>query len=157
MEMASMTVEIKTSRAIAAQILRHRSFSFQEFSQRYSSAAKIERPVMRNQAKKNRQSSEDIADLPSSIKQKLSNHIQDSIILYTQLQEHGIAKECARMILPLCTETTLYMTGNIRSWVHYLDLRTQQDTQLEHRVIADEIKQIFVNNFPVISEALEWL
>jgi thymidylate synthase (FAD) len=157
MEMASMTVEIKTSRAIAAQILRHRSFSFQEFSQRYSSAAKIEKPVMRYQAKKNRQSSEDIAELPSSIKQKLSNHIQDGIILYTQLQEHGIAKECARMILPLCTETTLYMTGNIRSWVHYLELRTQQDTQLEHRVVADEIKQIFIANFPVISEALEWL
>ena len=157
LEQVSFTVEIKTTRAIAAQILRHRSFSFQEFSQRYSSVVDFEKPIMRRQAKKNRQSSEDIALLPHAIKQKLADHLQDSAILYTQLQEHGIARECARMILPLCTETTLYMTGNLRSWVHYIDLRTEPETQLEHREIALSIKRIFIKNFPIISEALGWI
>ena len=159
-EMVDMTVEIKTSRAIAAQILRHRSFSFQEFSQRYSVATGFEDIEFRLQGDKNRQVGENFldptdlryADLYSSVKQA----IEASTIAYDKMIQGGIAKEVARMILPLTTETTMYMKGSLRSWVHYLDLRTEQNTQKEHRLIADECKNIFIENFPIISEALQW-
>ena len=159
-EMVDMTVEIKTSRAIAAQILRHRSFSFQEFSQRYSVATGFEDIEFRLQGDKNRQVGENLldptdlryADLYSSVKQA----IEASTIAYDKMIQGGIAKEVARMILPLTTETTMYMKGSLRSWVHYLDLRTEQNTQKEHRLIADECKNIFIQNFPIISEALQW-
>jgi thymidylate synthase (FAD) len=159
-EMVDMTVEIKTSRAIAAQILRHRSFSFQEFSQRYSVATGFEDIEFRLQGDKNRQVGENLldptdlryADLYSSVKQA----IEASTIAYDKMIQGGIAKEVARMILPLATETTMYMKGSLRSWVHYLDLRAEQNTQKEHRLIADECKNIFIQNFPIISEALQW-
>jgi thymidylate synthase (FAD) len=159
-EMVDMTVEIKTSRAIAAQILRHRSFSFQEFSQRYSVVTDFEDIEFRLQGDKNRQVGENLldptdlryADLYSSVKQA----IEASTLAYDKMIQGGIAKEVARMILPLTTETTMYMKGSLRSWVHYLDLRTEQNTQKEHRLIADECKNIFIENFPIISEALQW-
>ena len=152
-EMVDMTLQIKTSRAIAAQILRHRSFSFQEFSQRYSEAQVLEKLQIRKQAEKNRQSSTDDfedADLLGRVRE----HIAKGLSLYQALVGAGAAKESARMILPLTTETTLYMKGSIRSWVHYIELRTEQNTQKEHRDIADECKRIFVQRFPSVSEAL---
>jgi thymidylate synthase (FAD) len=159
-EMVDMTVEIKTSRAIAAQILRHRSFSFQEFSQRYSVANDFENIEFRLQGDKNRQVGETLlnstdsryADLHNSVKDAL----QSSTIAYNKMIENGVAKEVARMILPLTTETTMYMKGSLRSWVHYIDLRIEKNTQKEHRLIAEECKNIFINQFPIISEALAW-
>jgi thymidylate synthase (FAD) len=159
-EMVDMTVEIKTSRAIATQILRHRSFSFQEFSQRYSAATDFEDIEFRLQGDKNRQVGENLldptdlryADLYTSVKEAM----EASIIAYNKMIHNGIAKEVARMILPLTTETTMYMKGSLRSWVHYLELRTEKNTQKEHRLIADECKNIFIKNFPTISEALQW-
>jgi thymidylate synthase (FAD) len=157
-EMVSATFEIKTSRAIAAQILRHRSFSFQEFSQRYSTATELERIELRKQGKTNRQ----VGDEPLSVSEhielfdKIEKLQEDSIKLYNDLISKGVAKECARSILPLNTSTTLYMSGSIRSWIHYIDLRSNQDTQKEHREIAIELKNTFKDIFPNISEALEW-
>ena len=160
-ELASMCVEITTSRAIAAQILRHRSFSFQEFSQRYSEAQVMEPVEVREQAEKNRQSSKDVIN-PSvngfiNAKQAIAVHERKSLDLYNSLIKGGVAKECARMVLPLTTQTTIYMSGTVRSWVHYIDLRTEENTQKEHREVAEAIKLIFINNFPNVSEALEWL
>jgi thymidylate synthase (FAD) len=155
-EMSSMTVEIKTSRAIAAQILRHRSFSFQEFSQRYSQATNFVPIEWRLQGKTNRQVGDSSVELTESTSNELNELINSAKKLYNTLLDNGIAKECARMILPLCTETTLYMSGTVRSWIHYLDIRTKQDTQLEHRQIAENIKQLFIDQFPNISVALEW-
>ena len=152
-EMVDMTLEIKTSRAIAAQILRHRSFSFQEFSQRYSQAQVLEKLELRKQADKNRQSSTD--EYQNSILQaKVREHVAKGISLYNNLIEDGVAKESARMILPLTVETTMYMKGSIRSWAHYIDLRTEENTQKEHREIAEECKQIFKQNLPTVSEAI---
>jgi len=157
-EMVSATFEIKTSRAIAAQILRHRSFSFQEFSQRYSTATELERIELRKQGKTNRQ----VGDEPLSVSEhielfdKIEKLQEDSIKIYNDLISKGVAKECARSILPLNTSTTLYMSGSIRSWIHYIDLRSNQDTQKEHREIAIELKNTFKDIFPNISEALEW-
>jgi thymidylate synthase (FAD) len=157
-EMVSATFEIKTSRAIAAQILRHRSFSFQEFSQRYSTATELEKIELRKQGKTNRQ----VGDEPLSVFEhielfdKIEKLQEDSIKLYNDLISKGVAKECARSILPLSTSTTLYMSGSIRSWIHYIDLRSNEDTQKEHREIAIEIKNTFKHIFPNISEALEW-
>ena len=159
-EMVDMTIEIKTSRAIAAQILRHRSFSFQEFSQRYSVATDFEDIEFRLQGDKNRQVGENLldptdlryADLYTSVQEA----IEASTTAYNKMIQGGIAKEVARMILPLTTETTMYMKGSLRSWVHYIDLRTENNTQKEHRLIADECKSIFIKNFPTISEALQW-
>ena len=152
-EMVDMTVEIKTSRAIAAQILRHRSFSFQEFSQRYSEAQSLEKLELRKQADKNRQSSSEAFE-DSQLHTKVREHLAKSLSLYKSLIRKGAAKESARMILPLTTETTMYMKGSVRSWVHYIDLRTKQNTQKEHREIAEECKNIFKQNFPTTSEAL---
>ena len=152
-EMVDMTLEIKTSRAIAAQILRHRSFSFQEFSQRYSQAQVLEKLELRQQAAKNRQSSTDEYQ-NSTLQAKVREHIAKGISLYNNLIEDGVAKESARMILPLTVETTMYMKGSIRSWAHYIDLRTEENTQKEHREIAEACKEIFKQNLPTVSEAL---
>lgn len=159
-EHITLTFEIKTSRAIAAQILRHRSFCFQEFSQRYAkvSSDAVETIHARRQAKKNRQSSVD--DLPAEdieffqdAQQVLWDKAQK---LYQESIDRGIAKECARFLLPLNTSTRLFMTGNLRSWIHYLSLRTAEGTQKEHRDIALAIQAILKDSFPVVAEALEW-
>jgi len=152
-EMVDMTLEIKTSRAIAAQILRHRSFSFQEFSQRYSQAQVLEKLELRKQAAKNRQSSTDEYQ-NSTLQAKVREHVAKGISLYNNLIEDGVAKESARMILPLTVETTMYMKGSVRSWAHYIDLRTEENTQKEHREIAEACKEIFKQNLPTVSEAL---
>jgi thymidylate synthase (FAD) len=156
-EMASFTVEIQTSRAIAAQILRHRSFSFQEFSQRYSQSTSFEDIEWRTQGKTNRQVGDEEVDLSPELKDEVDTTLATCKELYDKLIEKGLAKECARMVLPLSTSTTLYMTGNVRSWIHYLELRTKEDTQKEHREIANGIKKIFIKEFPVTSCALNWL
>ena len=144
-----MGIEITTSRAISAQILRHRSFHFQEFSQRYAEVQQFEPVELRKQAEKNRQSSKQVvtdAGLESIAKWALDAAKN----CYIDLINNGVARECARMILPLCTQTTVYMTGTVRDWIHYLRLRTKEDTQKEHREIADAIKVIFNEQFPSI-------
>lgn len=153
--MASMCVEIQTERDIAAQILRHRSFSFQEFSQRYAKTVPAECPHLRLQDDKNRQNSLDVLDEITQARWeiKTARVIMDSYKLYTELLAEGIAKETARRILPLCTPTTLYMHGTLRSWLHYIEVRTDPGTQLEHRQIALQCKDIFTQCFPVIAEA----
>ncbi len=156
-EMVSFTIEIKTSRAIAAQILRHRSFSFQEFSQRYSQSTSLENIEWRLQGKTNRQIGEEDVDLSPEIQLKVDALQRESLDIYNKLLSKGLAKECARMILPLNTSTKMYMTGTVRSWVHYLELRTKEDTQKEHRCIANEIKKIFIKEFPITSCALNWI
>jgi thymidylate synthase (FAD) len=157
-EMANMVVEITTSRAIAQQILRHRSFSFQEFSQRYAAASDFYVYEARRQDTKNRQNS--IDDLSQEDRLWFStvqvDHGEAGFKLYQEALERGIAKECARFLLPLSTETKLYMNGTLRSWIHYLQLRTTPGTQLEHLEIAEEIKLVFAEQFPAIAEALEW-
>tara|TARA_Y100000310_G_scaffold341176_1_gene439488 strand:- start:218 stop:835 length:618 start_codon:yes stop_codon:yes gene_type:complete len=154
-ELVNMCVEIKTSRAIAAQILRHRSFSFQEFSQRYSKVTEMEPLELRSPAEKNRQSSSDILDNENL--NTMANLMMDANKqLYDDMIAGGVAKECARMILPLGTQTTMYMNGSVRSWIHYISLRTEENTQKEHREIAEAIKQIFIQYFPNTSEALKW-
>lgn len=169
-----MSVEIVTSRAIAAQILRHRSFTFQEFSMRYSEATELEPIKLRKQAVKNRQSSEEefnpiVREFPEELfdtgyapAQKITAEERVKVVMdlcqtvYSELITAGVAKECARMVLPLTTKTTLYMSGTIRSWIHYLEQRTSEHTQLEHREIANEIKKIFIEHFPNISKALNY-
>ena len=160
-ELSNMCVEIKTSRAIAAQILRHRSFSFQEFSQRYSEVQTLEPLELRSQAEKNRQSSTDVTNPVLTKDNKnveasivISQYLNEGVKLYNELIEAGVAKESARMVLPLTAETTMYMNGSVRSWIHYIDLRTEENTQKEHRDIANEIKTIFTHQFPNVSEAL---
>lgn len=159
-ELVDMTVEIRTSRAIAAQILRHRSFSFQEFSQRYSAVNEFEDIELRLQGEKNRQVGEKLLPIDTDAYDKINQLLVESLSLsqhcYETMIENGIAKEVARMVLPLTTQTTIYMKGSIRSWIHYLELRTEKNTQKEHRVIADKCKKIFIKEFPIISEALEW-
>jgi|TARA_R100000084_G_C4623423_1_gene134448 thymidylate synthase (FAD) len=152
-EMVDMCVEIKTSRAIAAQILRHRSFSFQEFSQRYSAATEIEPVELRSKAETNRQSSSDVIDDPV-LKNVVQHSIDTAMMTYDKLITQGVAKEQARMVLPLTTQTTMYMKGSIRSWIHYIDLRTEENTQKEHRDIAEECKSILKDHFPNVAEAL---
>lgn len=154
-EQASFGVEIQTSRAIAAQILRHKSFSFQEYSQRYSLATEIEEVELRAPAEKNRQSSEKIIE-DLNLKQFVQQELRRASLNYNYLIENGVSKETARMILPLATSTTLYMTGTVRSWIHYLELRCAPDTQKEHRLVALAVKDIFIENFPDIAKALEW-
>jgi thymidylate synthase (FAD) len=157
-EHAYMTVEIETSRAIAAQILRHRSFTFQEFSQRYSVATEFETYPARRQDLKNKQNS---IDNMSQEDKEWFEEQQKRIQLecqaeYDEALRRGIAKEQARFLLPLATKTTIYMTGNVRSWMHYIQLRADKATQLEHRVIAEEIKKLFIGEFPDIAIALGW-
>jgi thymidylate synthase (FAD) len=157
-EMASMTVEIKTSRAIAAQILRHRSFSFQEFSQRYAAVGfdDAEAVNWRLQGKTNRQVGDEPVELDIELQAEVDNTLEACRKVYHKLLDKGVAKECARMVLPLATSTTLYMQGNVRSWIHYLEIRTAPDTQQEHRQVAEEIKNIFKKEFPIVANALEW-
>ena len=157
-----MTLEIETTRGIAAQVLRHRSFTFQEFSQRYADVSYIREniplPDLRRQDDKNRQNS--IDDLDSSKVQELNKEMRDhfdkSIDLYKKMLHAGVAKECARFVLPLATPTRIYMTGSWRSWVHYIDLRSVHGTQQEHKEIAEACREVFIEQFPIVSEALEW-
>jgi thymidylate synthase (FAD) len=155
-EMASMCVEIKTTRAIAPQILRHRSFSFQEFSQRYAIATEISVPDLRRQDLKNRQNS--IDDLPKEkvefLQQQIDNHYRSSLDIYNSMLEYGVAKECARSVLPLSTATRMYMSGTIRSWLHYVDLRGDNGTQIEHMQIARAIGEILADQVPTIARAM---
>jgi thymidylate synthase (FAD) len=153
-ETASMTVEITTSRAIAAQILRHRSFYFQEFSQRYSEVPSVEEVELRQQAEKNRQSSSEIIPKGEFADLLFRQAISFAEKTYKELLEAGVARECARMVLPLATTTTLYMTGSVRSWIHYLAQRLDEHTQKEHRLIAEQVQDIFATQFPVVSQAL---
>ena len=157
-EQANMVLEINTSRGIAPQILRHRSFSFQEFSQRYAPSTGYVAYEPRRQDSKNRQSSVD--DLGADVKEWFAA-AQDEVwdLAYGKYQEalaKGIAKECARFLLPLNTQTRLYMNGTIRSWIHYIGLRSGHGTQLEHARIAEECRRIFCAELPVIAEALGW-
>lgn len=156
-EQSFMTVQIKTSRAIAAQILRHRSFSFQEFSQRYSSVNELEDIEWRMQGKTNRQVGDVEVDLSPELKSEVDKTLTSCKDLYNKLLDNGLARESARMILPLTTSTTLYMSGSVRSFIHYLQLRTKEDTQKEHRDIALEIQKIFIKEYPNISKALDWV
>ena len=162
-EQAHMTVEINTTRGLAAQILRHRSFTFQEFSQRYADSSlladKIPLFELRRQDEKNRQNSIDDIDpfLIQKYEVKIEKHFQKAMKIYQEMLKDGIAKECARFVLPLATPTRLYMTGSIRSWIHYIDLRSAHGTQKEHTQVVNEIKSIFINKFPIVSQALEWV
>ena len=162
-EQSSMTLEIETTRGLGAQILRHRSFTFQEFSQRYADtnllADEIPMFDLRSQDLKNRQNS--IDDIPKNkkadLQEKIAEHFVASMDLYNELLANGIAKECARFVLPLATPTRLYMTGSCRSWIHYINLRSAHGTQKEHMDVVAECKKIFVEQFPAVSEALEWV
>ena len=160
-EQAHMTLEIETTRGIAAQILRHRSFTYQEFSQRYANTnmlGQIDVPDLRSQDDKNRQNS--IDDIPQAQKARLQGQIKryfaEGIDLYNELIREGVAKECARFVLPLATPTRIYMTGSVRSWIHYIDLRSAHGTQKEHMDIVEEIRGIFKQQFPVCTNALNW-
>ena len=161
-EQAFMTLELSTTRAIAAQVLRHRSFTYQEFSQRYADSSllgkKIPLPELRRQDTKNRQNSTN--DLDPFENQKMQIQMQtlfdSAMALYEQMLERGVAKECARNVLPMCVPTRMYMSGSIRSWIHYIDLRSANGTQREHMELANSCKEIFVEQFPVISQALDW-
>ena len=162
-EQAFMTLEINTTRGLAAQILRHRSFTFQEFSQRYADTnlldATIPLPDLRRQDTKNRQNS--IDDIPEKqtkfLKERIRQYFNEGMDLYNELLREGIAKECARFVLPLATPTRIYMSGSVRSWVHYIDLRSGHGTQKEHMDIANACKSIFTKQFPTVAEALEWI
>ena len=161
-EQAFMTVEINTTRGLAAQILRHRSFTFQEFSQRYADTnlldSMIPVPDLRSQDSKNRQNSND--DIPQEKKEEyqalIARHFSEAMDLYNALLQEGVAKECARFVLPLATPTRIYMTGSVRSWVHYIDLRSAHGTQKEHMDVVAEIRKIFAEQFPTVAEALDW-
>ena len=161
-EQAHMTLEINTTRGIAAQILRHRSFTYQEFSQRYADtnllSDEIPVPDLRSQDLKNRQNSvDDISPETKSVLQgQIARHFTESLDLYNELLRQGVAKECARFVLPLAVPTRIFMTGSVRSWIHYIDLRSANGTQKEHMDIAEACKSIFCEQFPIVAEALEW-
>jgi len=162
-EQSFMTLEIETTRGLAAQILRHRSFTYQEFSQRYADssllAETIPLPELRRQDTKNRQNS--IDDIDPFVRQefqiKMQRHFAEGMKLYQEMLDASIAKECARFVLPLATPTRLYMSGSCRSWIHYITLRSANGTQKEHMDIAEECKKIFIEQFPTCAEALEWI
>ena len=162
-EQSFMTLEIETNRGIAAQILRHRSFTYQEFSQRYADSSllstSIPLPELRRQDTKNRQNSiDDIDEFKVQKYQMLmQDHFRDAMALYQTMLDEGIAKECARFVLPLATPTRLYMSGSCRSWIHYIDLRSAHGTQKEHMDIAEACKNVFIEQFPTVAEALEWI
>ena len=162
-EQSFMTLEIETTRGLAAQILRHRSFTYQEFSQRYADssllAEAIPLPELRRQDTKNRQNSIDDID-PFTVQKYemlMQQHFQSGMDLYQKMLADGIAKECARFVLPLATPTRIYMSGSCRSWIHYIQLRSANGTQKEHMDIANACKKIFVEQFPTCAEALEWV
>ena len=162
-EQSFMTLEIETTRGLAAQILRHRSFTYQEFSQRYADSSLLSEtiplPELRRQDTKNRQNS--IDDIDPFVKQefeiKMRKHFDEAMVLYQSMLDMGIAKECARFVLPLATPTRLYMSGSCRSWIHYIQLRSANGTQKEHMEIAEQCKKIFAEQFPTVAEALEWV
>ena len=162
-EQAFMTVEINTTRGLAAQILRHRSFTYQEFSQRYQDVSHIREdiplPELRSQDEKNRQNSIDDVD-PLIVKKyntKMRKQFDAAIDLYKEMLHDGIAKECARFVLPLATPTRLYMTGSVRSWIHYIELRSSHGTQKEHMDLVENVRSLFKEQFPTVSEALGWI
>ena len=162
-EQAFMTLEIETTRGLAAQVLRHRSFTYQEFSQRYADSSLLADQIpmfdLRRQDTKNRQNS--IDDIDDYVKQefeiKIRRHFDEAMVLYQSMLDSGIAKECARFVLPLATPTRMYMSGSVRSWIHYITLRSANGTQKEHMEIAEACKKIFVEQFPTCAEALEWV
>ena len=162
-EQAHMTLEIETTRGLAAQILRHRSFTYQEFSQRYADSSMLSKviplPELRRQDDKNRQNS--IDDLDPFVVQdfdlKMQRHFVEGMKLYKEMLDAGVAKECARFVLPLATPTKLYMTGSVRSWIHYINLRSAHGTQKEHMQIAENCRSIFNEQFPIVAEALGWV
>jgi len=162
-EQAHLTVEIETTRGIAAQILRHRSFTYQEFSQRYADSSMLSKvipiPELRRQDDKNRQNSIDDLDrfVVQDFELKMQRHFVDGMKLYKEMLDAGVAKECARFVLPLATPTKLYMTGSVRSWIHYINLRSAHGTQKEHMEIAENCRSIFNEQFPIVAEALGWL
>ena len=161
-EQSSMTLEIETTRAIAAQILRHRSFTFQEFSQRYADSSMLANKIpmfeLRRQDTENRQNSIDDVDpfLKQELEIAIEKYFNEGMDIYRHMLDMGIAKECARMVLPLATPTRIYMTGSCRSWIHYIDLRSAHGTQKEHMDIANDAKRVFCEQFPICAEALEW-
>ena len=161
-EQSTMTLEIETNRGIAAQVLRHRSFTFQEFSQRYADASllteEIPVPELRKQDTKNRQNSTDDLDpeLKRSFERRTKHLFADIMDLYDDMLSAGVAKESARFVLPLATPTRIYMTGSCRSWIHYINLRSENGTQKEHMQIAEAAKKVFICQFPSVSEALGW-
>ena len=161
-EHAHITMEIKTTRDIAAQILRHRSFTFQEFSQRYAAVTDVaELPELRLQDHKNRQNSIEVSDedtmvMITEFNMRIMDHFIKGKALYDEMLEAGIAKECARKVLPLNTETKLYMTGTVRDWIHYINLRSANGTQKEHMIIAEQAKEVFTDNLPIVAKALGW-
>ena len=162
-EQATMTLEIETTRGLSPQILRHVSFRYQEFSQRYADSSLLDESIpmfdLRRQDTKNRQNS--IDDIDPFVKQefeiKIRKYFDDGMKLYKEMLDANIAKECARFVLPLATPTRMYMTGSVRSWIHYIDLRSANGTQKEHMEIAEACKKIFVEQFPTCAEALEWV
>ena len=162
-EQGFMTLEIETTRGLAAQILRHRSFTYQEFSQRYADSSLLSEtiplPELRRQDTKNRQNSIDDVDAftRQEFEIKMRRHFDEAMVLYQSMLDMGIAKECARFVLPLATPTRLYMSGSCRSWIHYITLRSANGTQKEHMEIAEECKKIFAEQFPTVAEALEWV
>jgi thymidylate synthase (FAD) len=162
-EQSFMTLEIETTRGLAAQILRHRSFTYQEFSQRYADSSLLSEtiplPELRRQDTKNRQNSIDDVDAftRQEFEIKMRRHFDEAMVLYQSMLDMGIAKECARFVLPLATPTRLYMSGSCRSWIHYINLRSANGTQKEHMEIAEACKKIFAEQFPTVAEALEWV
>ena len=162
-EQAFMTIEINTTRGLAAQILRHRSFTYQEFSQRYADSSllgdKIPLPKLRKQDEKNRQNSTDDLDpmLVQDLEVKMQTYFAQGMKLYKEMLDAKVAKECARFVLPLATPTRLYMSGSVRSWIHYIELRSGHGTQKEHMDIANACKEIFTEQFPTVAEAMEWV
>jgi len=162
-EQAYMTLELNTTRGIAAQVLRHRSFTYQEFSQRYADSSllmdKIPLPALRRQDEKNRQNSIDDLDPfeVQTLELQMQTLFDSSMALYQQMLGRGVAKECARFVLPLAVPTKIYMTGSVRSWIHYIDLRSANGTQKEHMDLALSAKEIFIEQFPAVAEAMEWI
>ena len=162
-EQAFMTLELETTRGVAAQVLRHRSFTYQEFSQRYADSSMLADQIpmfdLRRQDTKNRQNS--IDDIDPFVKQefeiKIRRHFDEAMVLYQSMLDAGIAKECARFVLPLATPTRIYMSGSCRSWIHYINLRTANGTQKEHMDLAEGCKKVFIEQFPTCAEALEWV
>jgi len=162
-EQATMTLEIETTRGLSPQILRHVSFRYQEFSQRYADSSLLDESIpmfdLRRQDTKNRQNSIDNIDpfLKQEFEIKIRRYFDEGMKLYKEMLDANIAKECARFVLPLATPTRMYMTGSVRSWIHYIDLRSANGTQKEHMDIAEACKKIFVEQFPTCAEALEWV
>ena len=162
-EQSFMTLEIETTRGLAAQILRHRSFTYQEFSQRYADSSLLSKaiplPELRRQDTKNRQNSIDDLDKETIdlLTRQMNTLFDSSMALYQQMLDRGVAKECARNVLPLCTPTRIYMSGSCRSWIHYINLRSANGTQKEHMQVAEACKKVFIEQFPTVAEALEWV